>query len=128
MWTLARCSLTIVASRIKTLVLSFATEIISLDADADGVVRVGNTRVTLDTLVAPFADGATAEEIVHQYPSLNLADVYQVIGYYLRHPSEVEANLQQRKVQAEAIRRQNERRFDPQGVRDRLLARRASQE
>lgn len=32
-------------------------------ADADGVVRVGGTRVTLDTIVFAFEEGATAEEI-----------------------------------------------------------------
>jgi uncharacterized protein (DUF433 family) len=52
--------------------------------DADGVARIGATRVTLDTLVAAFEEGATAEEIVRQYPSLQLADVCSVIGYYLR--------------------------------------------
>ncbi|MBA7674865.1 hypothetical protein ES703_83090 [subsurface metagenome] len=72
------------------------------------------------------ADGVMAEEIVQQYPSLNLADVYQVVAYYLRRPSEVETYLQQRKAQAEVIRKQNEARFDPQRIRDRLLARRAS--
>jgi len=108
--------------------LSFATEAIPLEADANGVVQVGKTRVTLDTVIAAFSDGATAEEIVQQYPSLNLADVYHVIGYYLRRPSEVEAYLQHRKTQAEAVRKQNESRFDPQGVRDRLLARRTRQE
>jgi len=108
--------------------LSFATEAIPLAADADGVVRVGKTRVTLDTIIAAFSDGATAEEIVQQYPSLHLADVYQVIGYYLRRPAEVEGYLQHRKAQAEALRKQNEARFDPHGVRDRLMARRTSQE
>jgi uncharacterized protein (DUF433 family) len=108
--------------------LSFAAEIIPLAADADGVVRVGNTRVTLDTLVAAFCDGATAEEIVQQYPSLNLADVYQVISYDLRHPLEVETYLQQRKVHAKSIRQQNDTRFQPNGIRERLLARRRSQE
>ncbi len=106
--------------------LSFATEALPLETDANGVVRVGKTRVTLDTVIAAFSDGATAEEIVQQYPSLDLADVYQVIGYYLRPPSEVQAYLRQRKAQADAARKQNESRFDPQGVRDRLLARRAS--
>jgi len=108
--------------------LSFATETIPLAADADGVIRVGNTRVTLDTVIAAFSDGATAEEIVQQYPSLNLADVYHVIGYYLRRPSEVAVYLQQRKARSEAARKQNEARFDPQGVRDRLMARRANGE
>ena len=107
--------------------LSFATEAVPLQVDEDGVVRIGKTRVTLDTVVAAFSDGATAEEIVQQYPSLNLADVYQVIGYYLRRPADVEQYLQQRKSNAETVRKQNELRFDPQGVRDRLVARRNSQ-
>jgi len=95
--------------------------------DADGVMRVGGTRVTLDTVVAAFEEGATAEEIAHQYPSLNLADVYAVIGYYLRQRPEIEAYLRQRQRQAKDIRQQNESRFDPHGVRDRLLARRVRQ-
>ena len=106
--------------------LSFTMETLPLQTDADGAVRVGKTRVTLDTVVATFSDGATAEEIVQRYPSLSLADVYQVIGYYLRRPSEVETYLHQRKTHAEAARKQNETRFDPQGVRDRLLARRTA--
>lgn len=105
--------------------LEFATEVIPLATDADGVVRTGGTRVTLDTVVAAFDDGATAEEIVHQYPALQLADVYAVITYYLRQRPEVEAYLRQRRELADHVRRQNEARFDPQGLRDRLLARRA---
>lgn len=102
-------------------------EILSFETDADGVVRVGNTRVTLDTIVLAFAEGATAEEIAQQYPSLRLADIYSVIAYYLRHRSAVEGYLRQRAQQAEQVRSHNETRFDPSGVRDRLLARRASQ-
>ena len=34
---------------------------VPLRTDADGVVRVGRTRVTLDTVVAAFEEGATAE-------------------------------------------------------------------
>jgi len=104
--------------------LVITTEPIPLETDADGVVRVGGTRVTLDTIVAAFNEGATAEEIVYQYPSLHLADVYAVISYYLRRRSEVETYLRQRQQQAAYTRKQNEARFDPHGVRDRLLARR----
>ena len=102
------------------------TENIPLRTDAAGVVRVGNTRVTLDTVISAFRDGATAEEIVQQYPSLNLADVYHVIGYYLRRTSEVDGYLQKRKSDAEVSHNQNESRFDPSGVRARLLARRSA--
>ncbi|MFL5805877.1 MAG: DUF433 domain-containing protein [Roseiflexaceae bacterium] len=100
---------------------------IPLTADADGVVRVGNTRVTLDTIIAAFHEGATPETIAQQYPSLALADVYAVIGYYLNHRPEVHAYLQQREQAATHVREQNETRFDPNGVRDRLLARRTKQ-
>ena len=108
------------------MVLAPATEVIPLTVDTHGVLRVGNTRVTLETMLAAFADGATAEEIVQQYPSLHLADVYSVIGYYLRHTAEVNVYLQQRHKQRESVRQQNEARFDPHGVRERLLARRTS--
>lgn len=108
--------------------LLIATEPIPLETDTDGVVRVGGTRVTLDTIVAAFEEGATAEEIAHQYPSLHLADVYAVIGYYLRRRPDIEAYLHQRRQQASDIRKQNEARFDPHGVRDRLLARRTKQQ
>jgi hypothetical protein len=74
--------------------------------------------------VSAFNEGATPEEIVSQYSSLDLADVYAVIGYYLRHRTDVEAYLRQRQCQADAVRKENEARFDPQGIRDRLLARR----
>lgn len=92
--------------------------------DADGVVRIGATRVTLDTLVAAYREGMTAEGIVEQYPSLRLADVYLVIGYFLSHTEEVDMYLRGRQALAAAVRSENEARFDPAGVRDRLLARR----
>jgi uncharacterized protein (DUF433 family) len=99
------------------------TETLPLTTDPDGVIRVGKTRVTLDTVVAAFTEGATAEEIVQQYPSVLLADIYSVIGYYLRRRSEVEAYLNRRQRQAAQIRKQNESRLDPIGIRERLLAR-----
>ncbi len=106
--------------------LVIETDPVPLEVDANDVVRVGGTRVTLDTIVAAFNEGVTAEEIVCQYPSLHLADVYAVIGYYLRRRPDVEAYLRQRQQRADDIRKQNESRFDPHGVRDRLLARRTA--
>lgn len=54
--------------------LAIVAEAAPLQANEDGVILVGKTRVTLDTVVAVFNQGATAEEIVYRYPSLNLAD------------------------------------------------------
>ncbi|MBW4605799.1 MAG: DUF433 domain-containing protein [Hassallia sp. WJT32-NPBG1] len=106
--------------------LSLITEPLPLQLNPDGVVRVGATRVTLDTVVAAFKQGSTAEEIVFQYSSLQLADVYAVISYYLRHQQDVEAYLQQRQQRASEIRKLNEAKFDPQGVRQRIIIRRTS--
>jgi uncharacterized protein (DUF433 family) len=107
--------------------LTLVNEPIPLVTDADGVVRVSKTRVTLDTIVTAFLEGATAEEIVEQYPSLQLSDVYSVIGYYLRHKAEVDAYLVERQHRAAEVRQEAERRFNPMGIRDRLLARRDRQ-
>lgn len=108
--------------------LAIVAEPAPLKTNEDGVILVGKTRVTLDTVVAVFNQGATAEEIVYRYPSLNLADVYATIAFYLKHQSEVEAYLQQRRQQSQEIREMNQARFNPQGLRDRLLARRAERE
>jgi uncharacterized protein (DUF433 family) len=107
--------------------LAIHTEPIPLETTADGVVRISGTRVTLDTVVDAFNEGATAEEIVQQYPSLQLADVYSVISYYLREQSTVDAYLQQREAQAAAIRAKNLARCDSHGIRERLLARQKQQ-
>ncbi|MCL5263851.1 MAG: DUF433 domain-containing protein [Chloroflexi bacterium] len=99
-------------------------EAVPLSTDADGVIRLAHSRITLDTLILAFMEGATAEEIAQQYPSLELADIYAVIAYYLRHRSEVEQYLRGRQKQANVVRKQNEKRFAPQGIRARLLSRR----
>jgi len=104
--------------------LTITIEPTPLVVNTDDVVLVQGTRVPLDTVVFEFKQGATAEEIVEQYSSLDLADVYAVISYYLRHQSDVEIYLQQRQQYAEEVRAENERRFPTKGLRDRLLAQR----
>lgn len=95
-----------------------------LQLDADDVVRVGGTRVTLDSIVSAFRDGASAEEIVQQFPSLALADVYAVIAYYLSHKSDVERYLDSRRERAMRIRADNEAKLETKTIRERLVARR----
>lgn len=104
--------------------LNLRAEPVPVQLNADGVALVGGTRVTLDTVVYAFNDGLSAEEIVQQYPVLKLADVYAVIAYYLRARVEVEDYLRQREQLAATVRQQNEARFNPIGVRARLLSRR----
>jgi uncharacterized protein (DUF433 family) len=98
-------------------------EPVPLSRDTHGVLRVGTSRVTLDVVVDAFREGATAEEIAHQYPTLELADVYAVISYYLRHQRDVQVYLSRRRDDAATVRQHNEARDDPAGIRGRLLAR-----
>lgn len=100
------------------------TPVVPLVVDADGVMRVGGTRITLETLLAAFAEGATAEEIAQQYPSISLADAYQVIGYYLQYSSELEPYLTRRRREVCETRASSESMWPPDGIRERLMARR----
>ncbi len=71
-----------------------------------------------------FLEGCTAEEIREQYQFLQLSDIYFALGYYLRHQSEVNTYLMERQRLAAEVQQEAERRFNPVGIRDRLLARR----
>ncbi len=90
-----------------------------------GVVRVAGTRVSLETIVGAFDLGATAEEIVQMYPSLELAAVYGVISYVLDHRHDVDAYVAKRREYARAMQEQIESASPIVGIRARLLARRA---
>lgn len=104
--------------------ISIVTKPVPLRTDDAGVLRVGNTRVSLDSVIAAFVEGATPEEIVWQYDVLCLADVYAVIAYYLENQSKVDEYLAERNTQRAQLRQELEARHQPQGMRERLLARR----
>jgi uncharacterized protein (DUF433 family) len=89
-------------------------------ADEDGVLRIGSTRVMLDSVVAAFDQGHSPETIHQQYPALTLADVYGSIAYYLTHREEVNAYLERQG----AVWREWQQRADeqPSAVKLRLQA------
>jgi len=93
-----------------------------------GVVRITGTRVPLETVVRAFYQGATPEEIVQDFPTLSLAQVYAVLAYYLAHRAQVDAYVAARAEARDQARRAHEERFDPTGIRARLLARQGRQE
>ena len=57
--------------------------------DERGVMRVADTRVPLDSVIAAFEQGASPETIQQQYPALSLEAVYGAITYYLAHRASV---------------------------------------
>jgi uncharacterized protein (DUF433 family) len=99
---------------------------IPLSKDAHGVYRVGGSRVTLDLVVRAFNRGATPDEIAQDFPSLKLPDIYQVIGYYLKHGSELAEYFDRRDREEHGILAAHREEWSPRGLRERLLARRAN--
>lgn len=70
-----------------------------------GAIHVAGTRVTIDSIVQGFLDGATPEEICQDFPSLALPQVYDVLAFYLTHQREVETYLREQAQVAAEIRK-----------------------
>ena len=102
---------------------------VPLRADERGGLRVGDSRVSLDTVIHEYENGADPEGIVNAYPTLRLADVHAVVAYYLNHQDEVKDYLQRREKEAAELRREIESRQPGRAeLRAKLLARRSRQE
>lgn len=108
-------------------VLPLPAEPPPLRVDKGGAVRIGQTRINLDLIVEQYENGMTPEDMVRAYDTLELADVYAVIAYYLRHREEVRAYLKRRQEEAEALRGKLETER-PRVTREQLLARRWAKE
>ena len=104
--------------------MTIDTCIIPLEEDATGTIHVENTRVTLDSVVWAFREGATAEEIAERFPAVSLGGIYAAITFYMQNRAEVEAYLARREAEAEQIRMSFESRPGAKEFRERLLARR----
>jgi uncharacterized protein (DUF433 family) len=60
-----------------------------------GQPTIDDTRVRVKNLVALLKEGKRPEEMIVEYPSLNLAQVYAALAYYYDNPDEIEASLQE---------------------------------
>lgn len=105
--------------------ISFPSSVaVPLKTDADGAIRVGDTRVLLEMVIRAFQRGHTPEGIVQSFPSLRLDDVYAVIAYYLQNRADVDAYLRQVIADGQQIREKIEAaQPDLQDLRERLLKR-----
>lgn len=99
-----------------------------LRMDKHGVIRIGNSRVILDLVILSFNQGSTPEEIYQQYPTVELADIYRTIGYYLNNKDEIDSYLLERNQQRQQLRVENEKRFPTADIRQRLLERKQQRE
>ena len=57
------------------------TQDVPLSVGEDGTIRIADTRVSLESVVHHYQQGATAEEIMLRFPVLRLADVHSCLAY-----------------------------------------------
>ena len=92
----------------------------------NGAARVAGTRVPLELVLWSHKEGKRPEEIVAQYPTLQPADVYAVLAYYLRNTEEMEAYLRETEADIEAADAELDARYpDRREHAKRILARAA---
>jgi uncharacterized protein (DUF433 family) len=97
-----------------------------LREDSQGFVRVGQTRVTLQSVVELFEQGASAEEIALRFESVSLAEVYAVLSFYTAHRQDVAAYLSGQGKESDMARATAASRSPLHELRRRLLERKSA--
>lgn len=61
----------------------------------EGEYFVGESRVTLQSVIAAWKRGAGPEDVQRSFPSLPLVAIYGAITYYLERQAELDASFQE---------------------------------
>ena len=96
------------------MVLTLTPQPIPLKSDPKGIIRVGGTRVSLESVIHAYQGGASPEEIVQRFPTLALADIHLVLGYYLLNRETVDLYLEQQNEEAKRMKAIIEAKFGTQ--------------
>jgi uncharacterized protein (DUF433 family) len=102
--------------------MSDSSEIIR--TDQFGVMRIADTRISLDSVVIAFLQGHSPATIQQEYPSLTQEQVNGAIEYYRAHRNDVEDYLRRQDEVWRRLRAESEQ--NPSPVVDRLRALRLS--
>jgi uncharacterized protein (DUF433 family) len=92
--------------------------------DEHGVLRVGDTRVSLDSVVYAFRQGHAPETIRQQYSTLSLEEVYGALAFYLANQEEVDRYLERQQQAWNQFRQTAD--HQPPSVVERLRAMQAA--
>jgi uncharacterized protein (DUF433 family) len=103
--------------------LSLEPITLPLTTSDKGVVYISGTRIPIDFIVYEYLEGATAEDIAQNYPTLSLSAIHAVLSYYLTHKTEVDAYIAQQEQLAEAKYLEIAQRLQQKDLRQRLLSR-----
>ena len=73
----------------------------------EDVIRIKGNRIDIEIVLEDYLEGASPEEILLRYPTLNLEKIHATILYYLAKTEEVEAYLERvRQLDEEASHEQ----------------------
>ena len=61
----------------------------------NGGFRIGASRVSLESVILPFLEGASPESLVDEFPTLSLEQIYGAITYYFAHRAAVDEYLRE---------------------------------
>ncbi len=78
----------------------------------DGGYWISGKRISLDSVVYEFRDGAAPESILRSFPLLTLEEIYGAITFYLSRQEQIDAYLRDGEIEFER-QRQLEREADP---------------
>jgi uncharacterized protein (DUF433 family) len=88
--------------------------------DEHGVLRVGDTRVSLDSVVYAFRQGHAPETIRQLCSTLSLEEVYGALAFYLANREEEDRYLERQQQAWDQLRQKAD--LQPPGVVERLRA------
>lgn len=69
-----------------------------------GVIRIGESRISLDLIVEQYENGMSPEDMVRAYESLDIAQVYAALAFYLQNKEALRAYFRQREAEAGELR------------------------
>ncbi len=96
---------------------------VPLEAWEDGSIRIRGTRIHLYLLVETWQQGAPLEYICNYvYSSLNIADAYAAIAYFLRHQDALTEYFRKQDDAADQAMKEYTSRPEYQAEREKLLA------
>lgn len=81
------------------------------------VIRIKGHRIGIEDVIELYNEGYSAEQIVLEYGTLSLEEVYATITYYLHNKVEVDSSLERLRVLVEERIREYEQREPPEVVK-----------
>lgn len=71
------------------------SSVATYDHKCEGKRFIGDSQVTLQSVIVNWQRGASPERIQESFPSLPLVAIYGAITYYLEHQTELDAHFQE---------------------------------